>query len=85
MVRGGPFDFWGGGGVEENVPEQSIYFFPGQKQFFYFTSSEKQIFFFVRTKDETIFFSTYFCEPTVHAMSFDDNFSNSVGSLVMQD
>ena len=28
-LRGGPFDFWGGGGggFEENVPEQSIYFF----------------------------------------------------------
>ena len=26
----------GGGGVEENVPEQSIYFFPGRKQVFLF-------------------------------------------------
>ena len=72
-----------GRGVEENVPEQSIYFFPGRKQFFYFTSSEKQIIFFVSIKDETIFFSTYFCEPTGHTMSLDDNMSNSVGSLVM--
>ena len=34
----------GGSGVEENVPEQSIYFFAVWKQIFYFTSSEKQIF-----------------------------------------
>ena len=80
-LRGGPFDFWGG--VEENVPEHFIYFFPVGKQIFYFTSSEKQFFFLVCRKDETIFFSTYFCEPTHHTGSFDDNMSNSVGSLVM--
>ena len=82
LVRGGSFDFWGGG-VEENVPEHFIYFFPVRKQIFYFTNSENQIFFFVCNKDETIFFSTYFCELTGHTGSFDDNMSNSVGSLVM--
>ena len=82
-VRGGPFDFWGGGGggVEENVPEQSIYFFQGQNFFFILPAVKNTLFFFVRTKDETSFFGTYFCEPTGHAMSFDDNMSNSVGSL----
>ena len=46
MVRGGPFDFLGGGGgVEENVPEQSIYFSLVRKQFFNFTMSAKKIVF----------------------------------------
>ena len=45
-LMGGQFDFWGGGGgVEEIVPEQSIYFSLVRKQSFYFTMSEKQIFF----------------------------------------
>ena len=43
-VRGGPFDFWGGGGVEENVPEQSIYFFQGRKQFFILPAAKKKLF-----------------------------------------
>ena len=55
-IRGGPFDIWGGrGGIEEIVPEQSIYFFPVRNNVFYFTMSEKQIFFSVLAKDETIF------------------------------
>ena len=45
----------GARGVEENVPEQSIYFFPVRKQFFYFTMSDKQIIFFRSYKDKTIF------------------------------
>ena len=57
-IRGGPFDFWGG--FEENVPEQSIYFFQRLKQFFYFSSSEKQIFFFLRTKDKIFFLALIF-------------------------
>ena len=34
VIRGGPFDFWGGGGVDENVPEHFIYFFPVLNFFF---------------------------------------------------
>ena len=66
-LRGGPFDFGGGGGggegVEENVPEHFIYFFPVGKQIFYFTSSEKQFFFLVCRKDETIFLALIFANP----------------------
>ena len=60
---------------EENVLEQSIYFFPVQKQIFYFTSSEKQLLLalFLRT----------FVWATPFAVSFDDNVGNTVGSLVM--
>ena len=70
-------------GVEENLLEQSIYFFWGRKQFFILPAVKNKLFIFVCIKDETIFFSTYFCEPTGHAVSFDDNMSTSVGSLVM--
>ena len=71
----------GGGAVEENVPEQSIYFFLVWKQFFYFTINEKNKFFFsfIR-KDETIFFSAYYGKTTFHAASFHNNMCNSVGS-----
>ena len=41
LISGG-----GGGGVEENVCEQFIYFFPG-RIFIYFIRSEKQIIFFL--------------------------------------
>ena len=58
------------GGVEENVPEQSIYFFPVRKQFFYFTMSKKQI----------LFFSAYCSKPTGHTASFHINMCNSIGS-----
>ena len=78
-LRGGPFDFWGGGGgggVEENVPEQFIYFCRGRHFFFILTGVKNKLFLFAPTKDEHIFFSTYFCEPTGPAMSFDDNMSN---------
>ena len=81
MISGGG---GGGGGVEENVPEQSIYFFPFLN--FFYLPAVKNKFFFVHSKDETIFFSTYFCEPTGHALSFNVNqlvMSKSVGSLVM--
>ena len=33
-IKGGPIDFVGGGGFEENVPEQFIYFFRVRKQNF---------------------------------------------------
>ena len=51
--------------------------------FFILPAVKNKFFFLVCRKDETIFFSTYFCEPTRHTGSFDDNMSNSVGSLVM--
>ena len=51
--------------------------------YFILTGVKNKFFFFVRTKDEQIFFSTYFCKPTSTAVNFDDNKSNSVGSLVM--
>ena len=77
-VRSRPFDS-GGGGVEENVPEQSIYLFQVWEQFFYFTMSVKQIFLFVPTKDETIIFHAYYSKPMGHAASFHTNMCNLVG------
>ena len=55
LISGG-----GGGGVEENVPEHFIYFFPVPKQIFYFTNSEKQIFFSCVTKMKQFFLALIF-------------------------
>ena len=54
-----------------------------KNNFFILQAVKNKLLFFVCIKDETIFFSTYFCEPTGHAVSFDDNMSNSVSSLVI--
>ena len=69
----------GGGGLRKMYLNNLFIFSQFGNKIFYFTSSV----FFVHRKDETIFYSTYFCEPTGHTVSFDDNMSNSVGSLVM--
>ena len=49
-IRDRPFDYWGGGGVEENVPEQSIYLFPSRNFFFILPAVKNKLFFsFIRT------------------------------------
>ena len=51
--------------------------------FFILPAVKNKLFFFVCIKDKTIFLALIEGEATGHAMSFDDNMSNSVGSLVM--
>ena len=55
VFKGGPFDFWGGGGLRLMYLNNLFIFSQVENHFFYFTISEKQFFFFVHTKDETIF------------------------------
>ena len=73
LLRGGPYDFWGGGGGGLN---NLFIFSQFGNNFFILPAVKNNFFSFVRTKDETIFATTYFCELTGHTVGFDDNMSN---------
>ena len=71
-IRGGPFDFWGGGGVRK-LYLNNLFIFCQVGNFFFILPAVKNKFFFSFVPKMKQFFSTYFCEHMGHAVSFDDN------------